>query len=257
MTTLTPPTEAPALTRGMQILKQVAATSDGLAFSQIIDSVDAPRATLARLLRVLLAQRDLIKSDRDGRYRIGPGMTPFTQGGNTPLRLETISRPLLREISQQMGHTLLLIYFDEQNDPFEMVCLAKAQHEDSLAMQPEGRRTRHVDHNPWGWLYYYQHDPHQRKELLIDSKNQSTFRKRWTEQEQFIRKYDFALDKDSNKIGFLRLAIPVRNDQNRVVAAIGMGAANKALPKSAIIPAGRALAHTAHQIERAMGWRSA
>jgi len=244
---------APALTRGLAILKLIVSAPNGLSFNEILEKMNAPRTTVTRLLSVLREQNDLIKGE-DGRYRIGPGMELFVRHGNMLDRLGAVARPFLKSLRDELRHTVLVIYFDSSQNPMEMVCIAKSQHELSFAMQPEGLRASNVDANPWGWLYFGHQSKATRQRLFSSMDKPDGFREHWEQRWRYVCEHQFAFDDDQHDIGIRRLAAPIRDQKGGLVAALGLGASPKALPKQQVSKVGNRLVEVSQKIQIQMGW---
>jgi len=245
---------APALTRGLDILKATAAAKDGLNFGEILSCVDAPRATVSRLIRVLREQQDLIKSEQDGRYRLGPSMDALTRVGDLNAKLDSIGRPLLKALRDETGHTCLLIRFELRENQPESLCLAKAIHPDSFAMQQEGNRSLDMGHGPWCWLWYLRAESGDQASMRKLMNKREEFVERWPDNKAFIEKYNFACDNNLLGVGLRRLAAPVFDSKGQLVASVGLGATQQSLPKSEVVNIGKKMLATAQAIEIKMGW---
>src|SRR5947209_1917787 len=97
--------EAPALERGIQILRFLdhPYRERGAAASAIMKSLELPRATLYRMLKILM-DADLVVQDAiTGRYRLGPGLVELGFYGLRANPLANKIQPYLKNIAAATG----------------------------------------------------------------------------------------------------------------------------------------------------------
>ena len=126
---------AGTLSRGIQVLKLVAASPYPLAPVAIADEVGVSRATTYRLLRTL-EHHDLVVATPDGRYVRGPGLGPLAAATQRSLR--QLAAPTLRSLADRTGLTAFVAMQDQD----ECVTLLSATPEGftTSISQPTGSR---------------------------------------------------------------------------------------------------------------------
>jgi IclR family acetate operon transcriptional repressor len=105
-------TDTPALSRGLAVLRELAARPQGAGAADLARVVGAPRATLYRLLRTLIAE-DFVRADprTPGRYLIGPAIARMA-GGGAERDLVAIARPAMDALAASLGETVKLVVRD-------------------------------------------------------------------------------------------------------------------------------------------------
>jgi len=100
-----PDFEAPALERGIQILRFLdhPFRDRGAAANAIMKSLGLPRATLYRILKILMDSDLVVQDAMTGRYRLGPGLVElgFYALRATPLANKV--QPYLQKINEGTG----------------------------------------------------------------------------------------------------------------------------------------------------------
>ena len=126
---------AETLSRGIQVLKLVAAAPHPLSPVAIAGEVGVSRATAYRLLRTL-EYHDLVAATPDGRYARGPGLGPLAAATQRSLR--QIAAPTLRALADRTGLTAFIAMEDDK----ECVTLLSATPEGftTSISQPTGSR---------------------------------------------------------------------------------------------------------------------
>lgn len=243
---------APALTRGLAILQQASRTPEGVSFSALLETQEMPKATLARLLRVLRDGGYLVKDEVSGLYRLGPAMAAFATPRSESERLREMARPRLTRLRDESGNTAALVYLDG----LTMVFLAKVMHEAAVPMRPEGAASLDVSEGPWGWIFYHALSGPELKHVEGLIHNRKAFQREWAQVERFITERGAAYDDAQRIENVRRLAAPVRDAERRIRAAVVLGGNPFTLPDDAIDPACRLLNEAAHDLECDMGWTS-
>lgn len=114
---------APAVERAVQILLAVAAEPAGLGAKALGSATGMPRATLYRILRVLLAHGLLQTTPgRDVTYQLGPTLARLGRQVDAPRDLLTLARPVMQRLARDIGETVKLV----ARDGLEAVTLAVA-----------------------------------------------------------------------------------------------------------------------------------
>jgi DNA-binding IclR family transcriptional regulator len=93
---------AQTLDRGLRLLQFVADTPGGLTVTEAAARLGVGRAVVYRLAATLVAHA-LVRRDRDGRLRLGPGVLHLARRAQ-PL-LADAALPALRHLAEQVGAT--------------------------------------------------------------------------------------------------------------------------------------------------------
>lgn len=99
------PQGSQTLARGIQALKNVAMSSNGLSIQEVAAGLGIHRSVASRLLQTL-SEAGLIARGGDGRYRAGAGLIPLARNGVAVFREEVL--PEVRRLSDRLGATVAL-----------------------------------------------------------------------------------------------------------------------------------------------------
>lgn len=106
-------TGAPALRRGLALLRAIAASDDGATMAELTRSVTMPRATAYRLLRALVDEGFAIAAPGTaGRYVLGPAVDVLRRDGAAAPRLEDIAAPVMDALAGDLRETVKLVVRD-------------------------------------------------------------------------------------------------------------------------------------------------
>jgi len=243
---------SPPLTRGLAILEEIARAPAGLAFTDILHRIDAPRASVARLIRVLLSEGYVVKRGESGRYGLGPRMGLFAAAGSVKDRLQGVVRPLLEGVSEDTHNTSLFIYWSGEY----CECLDKVMLPESISMQHVGTRNADLSVSPWGWAIYAELDDEHRRAVLSHVSDRRGFARDFKRHGAYYRSHRFAYDDCEHFAGVRRFGAPVFDVGGEVRGAMCLGASPLVVTDKAVARVGRRVAAASHELERLMGWRA-
>jgi len=104
--------DAPALRRGLALLRALAAREHGASMSELVESVAMPRATAYRLLRALIDEEFVATApDATGRYVLGPAVDAL-RGRSAQRTLEDAAAPVMDALAAALGETVKLVVRD-------------------------------------------------------------------------------------------------------------------------------------------------
>ena len=105
--------DAPALRRGLALLRAIAASEDGATMGELAQAVVMPRATAYRLLRALVDEDFVVAAPAaSGRYVLGPAVASLLGQAHATPRLEDIATPVMDALAAQLGETVKLVLRD-------------------------------------------------------------------------------------------------------------------------------------------------
>lgn len=99
---------AQSLTRGLHVLRALAAAREPLTLQQINQRTDIPKPTLVRLLSILTSEGCTVRLDERPTYGLGPTVMEIAAGVGADMDPETLARPRLELLSKAAGHTATL-----------------------------------------------------------------------------------------------------------------------------------------------------
>ncbi|MHB8867381.1 MAG: IclR family transcriptional regulator [Thermoleophilia bacterium] len=97
------------IARAAEIIRLLAAASNGLTLSELARGVGLPRSTAHRIVGALESEA-FVRADAAGALRLGPALIGLAVGGRRDLRHET--GPFLQRLSQELGETVDLAVLD-------------------------------------------------------------------------------------------------------------------------------------------------
>ncbi|MEJ8824505.1 IclR family transcriptional regulator [Variovorax humicola] len=116
--------DAGSLKRGVQLLKLLAtAGSRGLSLTQIADRAALPHPTVHRVLRQLVEERLVARSDELKRYRLGPLAYELGMAGATMYDLRDMCDGAMQALSAETTDTVYLVV----RSGFEAVCMHRLE----------------------------------------------------------------------------------------------------------------------------------
>ncbi len=114
---------APAVDRAVQLLLALSAHPAGLGPQALAEATGMPRATLYRIVRVLLGHGVLQSAPgREALYQLGPTLARLGAQVTAPRDLVGLARPVMQRLARQIGETVKLV----TRDGLEVVTLAVA-----------------------------------------------------------------------------------------------------------------------------------
>ncbi len=90
-----------SIQRAFLVLQRLA--SQPMGVTQLAESADLPKSTVARLLKTLEMEGAVERVDESGRYRIGPGLATLAGASSTALDLIGQVRPHLVQLADETG----------------------------------------------------------------------------------------------------------------------------------------------------------
>lgn len=220
---------APALDRGLAILELLAEAKEGLAFTQLQESLGGLNATtMTRLLRVLQQRQYIQKDSQTGRYKTTAKLSLFARSTTVNELLLSEAPGVMEELKEKFSVTALLIRFAAG----KMVALAKVVHPDNVAMQAVGTVSDSFTTNPWGLMY-----------LAHTQKLKSKY---------VHPKY--ADDEGELSPGMRRLSAPIYNNKQELVAALNVGSVDSLLTEKVLAELIPELVGAAEKLSAALGY---
>ncbi len=103
----------PALTRGLALLRQLAAQPEGTSATELAEATGAPRATLYRLLRTLVAEGFAAPAGgAPGRYVLGPALGHMAGAASPGRSLLDAARPVMDSLANALSESVKLVVRD-------------------------------------------------------------------------------------------------------------------------------------------------
>jgi DNA-binding IclR family transcriptional regulator len=209
--------KAPALEGGLTILDMLVRMPDGLSFTDIEQALPQSKATVVRLLKIMVQRGYVLRHALRGRYYPGPKLLNSALIDVKPRIWAKHAEPLLEQITAQTANTSILFHWNG----FGMQSLVKRLHPESIAMQELGNIDTSFVDSPWGWIViatFFSSLSY--KELSRRSRFGLEFKPGRLD---FYREHGFAFDDRIVYPSFRRLAVPVLTPDGTFVGILGVG----------------------------------
>jgi DNA-binding IclR family transcriptional regulator len=106
------PYRVPALERALDVIDLLASHDRDLAFSEIMNVLNIPKPSLARILGVLIERGLVNKTDERGFYRLGMQLLYLGGRLESKLKLRSVARPHMEDLALKTGKTIELSTLD-------------------------------------------------------------------------------------------------------------------------------------------------
>lgn len=240
--------KAPALSRGLDILKVIASAHSPPRFNEIKHTLGLPQASCARFLRVLLDE-GYIRKTTTGAYKTGPTFETLVFPVSTCEEFTQLLQVEIPKIVQMSHNTALGLFFDGA----KTIVVAKSTHPSSIVMQELEAESTHFFDCPWGPFFWDSFDSGRRKALLRQFSTPDPTEARLLRWVQFYKTHGYVFDQEEVYQGVHRLAFPVlRGDEP--VGAVGVGGTLSSLPEAHVTTLVPALKEIVQRLTRRISY---
>lgn len=216
---------AKALVKGIAILDFVAHSDDPLRQEDLVGHTGLPRSTVIRLADAL-CEMNLLRTDRNGAYVLGPRVASWGQRFINNLDAAQLGHDLLEELREETRETCFMGVLDGP----EVLYVAAAQ--SPQAVRPRAnvgyRNPLHCTGIGKALLAFL---PVQERAALLDqmdlvprTENSITDRDELERRLETIHSQGYAIDDVENEAGVRCVAAPVFDHTGHVAAAISVSA---------------------------------
>ena len=102
----------PALERALDVIDLIASHESDLSFSEILHSLNIPRPSLVRILKILADRGLITKTEDKGLYRLGMKLIYLGNRLESKLKLKSVAMPFMQELASKTGKTIELSTLD-------------------------------------------------------------------------------------------------------------------------------------------------
>lgn len=208
--------------RVMLIIELLTEHHEGLSFTELQDALEVPKSSLFSLLRTMTNRGHLLLNDETRRYRLG---VRYWEAGQAFLRgtdLPTTAKSYMEQASVELDETVQLAVLDG----LENVYIAKVEADQRLQLVSEVgmRLPAYATGLGKALLAHLEPDELQRRldgaKLEPFTPNTITDKDVLLETLEQIREQGYATDDGEYTPGVHCVAVPVRDHQDHVVAAM-------------------------------------
>lgn len=242
--------KVPSLTRALHCLEVIAGAEEGISFGHLLERVEAPRASFARILEILRERDYIARDSKTRRYILGP---IFGRLGNqadllSPFFKEKVSQTLLelrREKSVSAG------FFSWEGDVLRLI--ETTTDPSSVSFNRWENTTNDLSTTPWGWTIYLHLDQESQPRMEKQMVDVASFRKSIGWVKTFYSTRGFVYDPDCNGDPIRRLAVPVfKNVEKKgdVWGVLAICGNPTTLPDDALLDTGNLLIQKAQTLNK-------
>jgi len=213
-----------AIERALLVLEVFNQERRTLSLDELTKATRLSKSTVFRILSTLQSQQYVLQDKHDGRYRLGSIFLDLASSALDSLRLGTITRPLLIELSNKVQGTVLLGTLREDH----LVYLDKRETQGAVRLATHvGLRRDPPSFGMLGMTLMAYLEPSEEERLLRESPLIAYTHKSMTDPDLFrrrlreIRERGHALEFEEAIEGVLGIAAPVWDSTREVVAAVG------------------------------------
>ena len=102
----------PALERAIDVIDLIASHENDLSFSEILHSLNIPRPSLVRILKILTDRGLITKTGDRGLYRLGMRLIYLGNRLESKLKLKSVAIPFMQELALKTEKTIELSTLD-------------------------------------------------------------------------------------------------------------------------------------------------
>lgn len=249
------PRSVQSVDRAVMILELLAAEPAGLGLARIAGKLGFAPQTAQSLLRTLEAHEMVVQRERGAPYCLGPHIHRLSRKWMGGRDMTALAGQTVEALSRDIGEYVLLARLRGRT----LVCLGEAGPERALMISPELAFSGDLYTLATGKLLLAYLDDDER-ETVIGSLNFKTRGPRRVagpaelrRQLERIRRQGWGVCIEEHGAGIAAMAVPVRNEERRVVAALGTAVPLVRFPKAKRTKLREKLQSAAAQIEKQWG----
>ncbi|MFK7802633.1 MAG: IclR family transcriptional regulator [Anaerolineae bacterium] len=209
-----------SIDRAFMILREVSTAPDGIGVNAIAQQIGLAKSTTSRILSTL-EEWNAVERTAENRFKIGPGLVRLVENQPLSATLKALVRPVLQQIAAETGEATLLVV----NDGSEALYLDMAA--GSHAVQVRDWTGERVPFNVTsGGKMLLAHADQLLVEQMLSrplarhTENTVSDPDKLAKQLELIRQNGYSVTDGEYDDEVAGITLPIRNDQNEVVAAI-------------------------------------
>jgi len=210
--------------RALSMMELVAENANGMTNSDLSRKLQIPKSSASYILRVL-EQRDYLRRDSNGRYRLGLKLLSLTEGAMTHLDVREAAGPALADFLKKSKlpevHLAVL-------DNGRAVYIEKLENEESFIRMDIWVGHRLPIHTTAIGKVLVAYLPEEEILKILEMRGmEKKTRKSIANPQKFlreaerVRRYGFAVDDEENSVGVRCIAAPIFDSKGNVLAAFG------------------------------------
>lgn len=213
------------LSKGIQVLESLAADANGTGVREVSLALDIPKSVVGRILKTLLETGLAAQDPVSRRYTLGPKAAALGHSYASRVDFVQFSRPAMMQLRELTNETISLnVRFG-----WMRVCVAQVESLEELRAAGEIGRAYPLDTGAPGRILLsamsdaeIRHVLQNRESLCTYASHQRLRKRELLRSLDAIRLQGFTVADQETMRGVCSVAVPVRNEQNVVVAALGL-----------------------------------
>jgi DNA-binding IclR family transcriptional regulator len=215
----------PALERAIDVIDLLASHDRDLGFSEIMNTLNIPKPSLARILSVLAGRGLVAKTDEKGLYRLGMQLLYLGGRLESKLRLRSVARPHMEELAIITGKTIELSTLDRD----QLILIDQIEGDEGVRLFTRiGSAYPYFHALGAGKIYLAHMEQSTRKEVLQKIGLPMITKYTITDGEQLERELSdivengFAIEDQELREGVKRSVAPIYNSHGKLAGCIGI-----------------------------------
>lgn len=239
--TLREPRYSQSLERGLAILGCYSHDTPFLGIADIADELGMSRSTTHRYVITLVALGFLEQPPNNSRkYRLGPRGSDIGSVALNSMPLRVCARPILEELRQRVSYTVSIAILDGDEIRFmDRLRGFRGHAKLKLDLGSGSRLPAHC--TSMGKVLLANLPDEERQEVIggltlrKTGPNTITKKKRLATELEQVREAGFAVADEELKVGVHSIAVPVRGDTGKVIAAVNIAAPTSMIPRTQLV----------------------
>jgi DNA-binding IclR family transcriptional regulator len=226
------PNGTQTLMRGLAVVEAVARGARDM--KEIGRVTGITRSTTHRLVTCLV-HAGYLRLIAERGYLLGPRLIEFGYQARDEIPLATLARPFIEDLAETTGDTVHLgirdgdevLYLDKVSGTKGLEMRSRIGHRMPLVTTGMGKALL-LDQSEQEWRRHYEADAGAAEQMLVPP-----VRLRWEEFRERMRRYaaeEFAFDLEENEISIRCVAAPIRDAEDRIVAAVSVSSTVPYMP---------------------------
>lgn len=213
-----------AVDRALKILDLFDENEKELKITEISQRMALHKSTIHSLLKTLKKHHYIEQNHENGKYRLA--LKFFERGSivNRNIELKSQAREHLVELAKKTGNTVHLVFFDGT----EAIYIDKVESSSAAILYSRIGRTAFFHSSGVGKVILAFQNPDKIEHLLKDYVFERQTGNTIIDKESLIKEFEkirelgYAIDNEENESGIFCIALPIKNKNNQVVAAISI-----------------------------------
>jgi len=215
----------PALKRALDVLDLLANHNEVFKFSDIQEQLKIPKASLSRILYQLLNQNYIQKDFKTGIYKLGTKLLLLSSAFLDKLDIRDEARPIIKKLAQETGETVELAILNRG----KLLYIDKYESSQSIRLVAEiGSQYATLHTSAVGKVFLAYMDKDEFNSFLKNVGLKKITEKTIVDIDTLIKECEeikrrgFAYDDQECRIGVSRIASPIFDHLDRVIAVVGI-----------------------------------